>query len=100
MMRSRDGSKLGLDHLIRRPPRAKIVYDASMERNLEPADRTLRMTAGVFLILGGLLAAIPTYLQIIESWWYIVSVCLIILGVGAVLSACAAKCVLRNAIGH
>lgn len=80
--------------------RVKIVYDGTMERNLEPADRTLRMTAGVFLILGGLLASIPTYLGILELWWYIVSVCLIILGVGAVLSACAAKCVLRNAIGH
>ena len=71
-----------------------------MERNLETTDRTLRMTAGVFLILGGLLLGILTYLQILEAWWFIIAGSLVIIGIGGVLSAATAKCMMRKAIGH
>ncbi|MDG2199989.1 MAG: DUF2892 domain-containing protein [Phycisphaerales bacterium] len=71
-----------------------------MERNLETTDRTLRMTAGVFLILGGLLLVILCYLQILEAWWFIVAGSLAILGIGGVLSAATGKCMMRKVIGH
>ena len=71
-----------------------------MEPNLEPADRTLRMTAGVFLILGVLLLLSLSYLEILESWWYIIAGCMAILGIGGVLSAVTGKCMMRKAIGH
>jgi len=71
-----------------------------MECNLEPADRSLRMTAGVFLILAALLLMILNYLEIVPSWWYIVAGTLAVLGIGAVLSAAAGKCMLRKVIGH
>jgi Flp pilus assembly protein TadG len=70
-----------------------------MECNLEPADRTLRMTAGVFLVLAGLLLLILCYLGLFETWWYIVASALALGGIGAVLSAAAGKCMLRKAIG-
>ncbi len=58
------------------------------------------MTAGVFLILGGLLLVILCYLQILEAWWFIVAGSLAILGIGGVLSAATAKCMMRKVIGH
>ena len=71
-----------------------------MDCNLEPADRTLRMTVGVYLILATLLLLILCYLQIVDSWWYIVAGLLSLLGVGALASAAAGKCMLRKVIGH
>jgi CHASE2 domain-containing sensor protein len=71
-----------------------------MDCNLEPADRSLRMTAGVFLLLAGLLLLILCYLELFETWWFIVAGALTLCGVGAVLSAAAGKCMLRKAIGH
>lgn len=71
-----------------------------MECNLEPADRSLRMTAGVFLLLAGLLLLILCYLELFETWWFVVAGALVLLGAGAVLSAAAGKCMLRKVIGH
>ena len=71
-----------------------------MDCNLEPADRTLRMTVGTYLVLGALVLLILCYLQIVDAWWYVVAGLLILLGVGAVASAAAGKCMLRKVIGH
>jgi len=71
-----------------------------MECNLEQADRTLRMTIGVFLILGALLAGTLSYLELTDTWWFIVAGSLLLLGIGAVLSAIVGKCALRRIIGH
>tara|TARA_B100001115_G_scaffold171761_1_gene154439 strand:- start:605 stop:820 length:216 start_codon:yes stop_codon:yes gene_type:complete len=71
-----------------------------MDCNLEPADRTLRMTVGVYLILATLLLLILCYLEIMDTWWYLVAGSLCLLGVGAIASAAAGKCMLRKVIGH
>ena len=58
------------------------------------------MTIGVFMTLASLLLMILCYLEIVGSWWYVVSGLLCLLGVGAIASAAAGKCMLRKVIGH
>lgn len=71
-----------------------------MDCNLEPADRTFRMTIGVYLTLVALLLLILCYLELVDTWWYVVAGSISVLGVGAIASAAAGKCMLRKVIGH
>jgi len=70
-----------------------------MECNLDPPDRTLRIVAGVFIFLGGLVLTSLSYLQILDEWWWIIAGALVIVGVGSMLSAVMGYCALKRITG-
>lgn len=71
-----------------------------MECNLEPADRTLRLVAGTFMCFAGLIVVALSYLKICDSWWWIVAISLVVLGLLSIMSSLLGKCTLRKMIGH
>ena len=60
----------------------------------------MRLYFGAVTFLLGLILVIITYLGLIESWGWIASSLLLVVGLGSLVASCYGVCMLRSVLGR